>query len=223
MFHDALELPGERRQLVFRQAETTAAPDPRSALGRAQRAAEGDLATCVTAGPVTGFPCQGGERGSAGDFQRHGGTIVDHPPRGTAARVSITDPMVYTVCSRLPWAEEAAMYSVTNPATGELVEEIPNATDEEVRAAIERVHRGFAAWRARPVAERAAIVVRAAELFAERADELAADHDPGDGEADQRRPRRGRRRRRHLPLLRRARPGPAGRRAARSSAAARPC
>src|SRR3954470_6457614 len=66
------------------------------------------------------------------------------------------------------------MYSVTNPATGELVEEIPNATDEEVRAAIGRVHGGFAAWRARPVAERAAIVRRAAELFAERADELAA-------------------------------------------------
>ncbi len=66
------------------------------------------------------------------------------------------------------------MYSVTNPATGELVEEIPNSTDDEVRAAIDRVHGGFAAWRARPVAERAAIVLRAAELFAERADELAA-------------------------------------------------
>ncbi|MEV5718259.1 NAD-dependent succinate-semialdehyde dehydrogenase [Amycolatopsis mediterranei] len=66
------------------------------------------------------------------------------------------------------------MYTVTNPATGELVGEIPNAADEEVRDAIDRVHRGYAAWRARPVAERAAIVLRAAELFAERADELAA-------------------------------------------------
>ncbi|GAA2838440.1 NAD-dependent succinate-semialdehyde dehydrogenase [Crossiella cryophila] len=66
------------------------------------------------------------------------------------------------------------MYTVTNPATGELVEQIPNATEEEVRAAIERVHRGFAAWRRRPVQERARIVLRAAELFAERAEELAA-------------------------------------------------
>ncbi|MEV6283735.1 NAD-dependent succinate-semialdehyde dehydrogenase [Kribbella sp. NPDC051770] len=66
------------------------------------------------------------------------------------------------------------MYSVTDPATGELVEEIENASDEQVRAAIERVHTGFAAWRRRPVAERAAIVARAADLFAERADELAA-------------------------------------------------
>jgi succinate-semialdehyde dehydrogenase/glutarate-semialdehyde dehydrogenase len=66
------------------------------------------------------------------------------------------------------------MYSVTNPATGELVEEIENSTEAEVQAAVERVHSGYAAWRRRPVAERAAIVLRAAELFAERADELAA-------------------------------------------------
>ncbi|MET8849162.1 NAD-dependent succinate-semialdehyde dehydrogenase [Amycolatopsis sp. NPDC004625] len=66
------------------------------------------------------------------------------------------------------------MYTVTNPATGELVDELPNAADEEVRAAIDRVHRGYGAWRARPVAERAAVVLRAAELFAERAGELAA-------------------------------------------------
>lgn len=66
------------------------------------------------------------------------------------------------------------MYAVTNPATGELIEEVPNATAEEVQAAIERVHGGYQAWRRRPVAERAAIVKRAAELFAERADELAA-------------------------------------------------
>src|SRR6201991_3149185 len=65
------------------------------------------------------------------------------------------------------------MYTLTNPATGELVEEIPNATDTEVRAAIERVHTGYEGWRRRSVAERAKIVSRAAELFAERADELA--------------------------------------------------
>lgn len=66
------------------------------------------------------------------------------------------------------------MYTVTDPATGELIEEVPNATDEQVRAAIEQVHTGYAAWRRRPVAERAAIVSRAADLFAERSDELAA-------------------------------------------------
>jgi len=65
------------------------------------------------------------------------------------------------------------MYSLTNPATGDLIEEIPNATDEEIQDAIERVHRGYASWRRRSFAERAKIVSRAAELFAERTDELA--------------------------------------------------
>jgi succinate-semialdehyde dehydrogenase/glutarate-semialdehyde dehydrogenase len=66
------------------------------------------------------------------------------------------------------------MYTLTNPATGELIEEIENTSDEDVRAAIERVHLGYSSWRRRPVEERAAIVARAAELFAERSDELAA-------------------------------------------------
>ncbi|OLF08222.1 NAD-dependent succinate-semialdehyde dehydrogenase [Actinophytocola xanthii] len=65
------------------------------------------------------------------------------------------------------------MYTLTNPATGELVEEIENSTDDEVRDAIERVHRGYAGWRRRTVEERARVVARAAELFAERSDELA--------------------------------------------------
>ncbi|HWD01564.1 MAG TPA: NAD-dependent succinate-semialdehyde dehydrogenase [Amycolatopsis sp.] len=66
------------------------------------------------------------------------------------------------------------MYTVTDPATGELIEQIDNATDDQVRDAIARVHRGYLAWRERPVDERAEIVARAAELFAERTDELAA-------------------------------------------------
>ncbi|ADB33269.1 Aldehyde Dehydrogenase [Kribbella flavida DSM 17836] len=66
------------------------------------------------------------------------------------------------------------MYAVTDPATGELIEQIENASDEQVRAAIGRVHQGYSAWRRRTVEQRAAIVARAAELFAERTDELAA-------------------------------------------------
>src|SRR5882762_1467529 len=66
------------------------------------------------------------------------------------------------------------MYTVTDPATGELIEKIENATDEEVREAIDRVHRGYLSWRRRPVTDRAKIMLRVAELFAERADELAS-------------------------------------------------
>ncbi|UOY03344.1 NAD-dependent succinate-semialdehyde dehydrogenase [Blastococcus sp. PRF04-17] len=66
------------------------------------------------------------------------------------------------------------MYAVTNPATGEVIETFPTATDDEVRDAIDRAHQGYLLWRERPPVERAAVVKRAAQLFAERADELAA-------------------------------------------------
>lgn len=66
------------------------------------------------------------------------------------------------------------MYEVTNPATGETIEKIENASDAEVAEAIGRVHRGYSSWRRRSVADRAKVAMRAAELFAERADELAA-------------------------------------------------
>ncbi|NIK58826.1 NAD-dependent succinate-semialdehyde dehydrogenase [Kribbella shirazensis] len=65
------------------------------------------------------------------------------------------------------------MYSVTDPVRGVLVEEVANSTEEEVQGAIGRVHAAYPDWRGRGVGERAAIVARAAELFAERADELA--------------------------------------------------
>ncbi|MFI6829741.1 NAD-dependent succinate-semialdehyde dehydrogenase [Kribbella sp. NPDC050241] len=66
------------------------------------------------------------------------------------------------------------MYSVTDPATGVLIEEVANSTDEQVRESIGRVHSGYPGWRRRTVEERAAIVARAADMFEQRTDELAA-------------------------------------------------
>lgn len=65
------------------------------------------------------------------------------------------------------------MYKVTNPVDGTVVEEFPTTTDSEMRAAIERADVEFHSWKDRSVTERAAIVRRAADLFTERADELA--------------------------------------------------
>ena len=50
----------------------------------------------------------------------------------------------------------------------------PFATDAEVAEALATATEAFAAWRLRPVAERAAVVKRIAELFTERATDLAA-------------------------------------------------
>src|SRR5215831_17785485 len=65
-------------------------------------------------------------------------------------------------------------YQVTDPATGEVTESFRFATDAEVAEALAATTEAFTAWRLRPVAERAAVVKRIAELFTERAADLAA-------------------------------------------------
>jgi len=65
-------------------------------------------------------------------------------------------------------------YQVTDPATGEVTETFPFATDAEVEQAIAAASAAFTEWRKRPVEERAAIVKRVGELFGERAAELGA-------------------------------------------------
>ncbi len=65
-------------------------------------------------------------------------------------------------------------YAVVNPATGETVARYDQFTDAQVEDALSRAQAAFEAWRERPVAERAAIVRRAAELHRERRKELAA-------------------------------------------------
>ena len=59
-------------------------------------------------------------------------------------------------------------YQVTDPATGEVTETFSFATDAEVAEALAAATEAFAAWRLRPVAERAAVVKRVAELFTEQ-------------------------------------------------------
>ncbi len=57
-------------------------------------------------------------------------------------------------------------YQVTDPATGEVTETFPFATDAEVAEALTAATEAFTAWRLRPVAERAAVVKRVADLGA---------------------------------------------------------
>lgn len=66
-----------------------------------------------------------------------------------------------------------SLYTVTNPATGEILERLDQATDEAVGEAISLAHAAFLSWREVPAAERAARVRRAGELFAEHAEQLA--------------------------------------------------
>ncbi|MBF4563070.1 NAD-dependent succinate-semialdehyde dehydrogenase [Microbacterium sp. VKM Ac-2870] len=66
-------------------------------------------------------------------------------------------------------------YAVVNPATGETLATYPDATTEEVSAAIAAAAEAARTWgRSSAPAERAALLRRVAELHRERRDELAA-------------------------------------------------
>ena len=66
-----------------------------------------------------------------------------------------------------------ANYRVQNPATGEIVETFEPATDTQVTEILQRSEAAFLEWRKKSVQERAAAIKRAAQLFAERRQELA--------------------------------------------------
>ncbi|WP_433875820.1 NAD-dependent succinate-semialdehyde dehydrogenase [Sinomonas atrocyanea] len=65
-------------------------------------------------------------------------------------------------------------YRVLNPATGEVVETFPTATDEQVQEALAAAQSAFESWRETPIETRAKVVARIGELFTERAEKLAA-------------------------------------------------
>ncbi|MDN6122664.1 MAG: NAD-dependent succinate-semialdehyde dehydrogenase [Brevibacterium sp.] len=67
----------------------------------------------------------------------------------------------------------STMYRVTNPATGEVAEEFATATDSEILAALDRSATTFTEWSQTSVADRAAILSRVSEIYAQRAEELA--------------------------------------------------
>ncbi|EFO96972.1 hypothetical protein CRE_21100, partial [Caenorhabditis remanei] len=66
-----------------------------------------------------------------------------------------------------------AKYRVQNPATGEIVETFESATDAQVEQQLAAADTAYREWRERSVQERAAVVKRVAEIFAERREELA--------------------------------------------------
>ncbi len=65
-------------------------------------------------------------------------------------------------------------YATVNPFTGETEREFEALAGDQVTAVVDRAHTAFLDWRQRTVAERAAVVGRAADLMTERSDALAA-------------------------------------------------
>lgn len=66
------------------------------------------------------------------------------------------------------------MYRVSNPTTGQIVKEYAGMSDEAVEVALTRSQQGYLAWRQTSFVHRSEALNRAAQLFEDRADELAA-------------------------------------------------
>jgi succinate-semialdehyde dehydrogenase/glutarate-semialdehyde dehydrogenase len=64
-------------------------------------------------------------------------------------------------------------YATINPYTEEHVKTYPDATDEQVDAAVAQAHETFRTWRHSPFAQRSAVLRKAAALLRERQDEYA--------------------------------------------------
>jgi succinate-semialdehyde dehydrogenase/glutarate-semialdehyde dehydrogenase len=75
-----------------------------------------------------------------------------------------------------PVIEEFAvsMYQVVNPATGQTESEFATATDDQVAEATARSHAAYQSWRRTTKAERSEVLRRVAQIYTDRADELAA-------------------------------------------------
>lgn len=65
-------------------------------------------------------------------------------------------------------------YKVTNPATGEVEREFPEATDADIHTALDRAGGAFPSWAATDPAQRAELLSRVADIYARRKSELAA-------------------------------------------------
>jgi succinate-semialdehyde dehydrogenase/glutarate-semialdehyde dehydrogenase len=64
-------------------------------------------------------------------------------------------------------------YATTNPYTGQTLATFPDATDDEVRTALDKADAAFQAWRETSFAERGAILQKAADLLRRDADAYA--------------------------------------------------
>jgi succinate-semialdehyde dehydrogenase/glutarate-semialdehyde dehydrogenase len=65
-------------------------------------------------------------------------------------------------------------YKVVNPATNETESEYPEATDAEIRDVLARSDAAYQSWRMTPLKERSEILLRVAQMYSDRTDELGA-------------------------------------------------
>lgn len=64
-------------------------------------------------------------------------------------------------------------YATTNPYTNEVLKTFPDATDAEVKLALDKAHTAFLSWKETPIADRVKVLQKAADLLRKNADAYA--------------------------------------------------
>ncbi|MGF1703075.1 5-carboxymethyl-2-hydroxymuconate semialdehyde dehydrogenase [Photobacterium makurazakiensis] len=72
------------------------------------------------------------------------------------------------------WVSSPTTFTTVNPATGEVLADVAQATPEQVAQACEAARAAFPAWANMPTKERAKIIDRIGDLIAENVEELSA-------------------------------------------------
>lgn len=70
-------------------------------------------------------------------------------------------------------ASNGAVIEITNPATGEFIDTVPNATDADVDACVQEAKKAQKAWAKMPMHERGKILYRFVDIIESHAEELA--------------------------------------------------
>ena len=65
-------------------------------------------------------------------------------------------------------------FALENPSTGQTEEEFDRINDSDRDQILDQSTKAYESWRATSVEERAAVLARAADIYEERKDELAA-------------------------------------------------
>jgi succinate-semialdehyde dehydrogenase / glutarate-semialdehyde dehydrogenase len=82
-------------------------------------------------------------------------------------------PLYLYIDGRFIGAEGRVEQDVTNPATGAVIGRLPHASRDDLDAALGAADRAFQSWKKSSPVERSKILRRAADLFRERAPEMA--------------------------------------------------
>jgi succinate-semialdehyde dehydrogenase/glutarate-semialdehyde dehydrogenase len=93
-------------------------------------------------------------------------------PRRSATTTRDIDQLLKDLAGHVHVAEPGRQRDVTNAITGELLGHVPHCSPADVQAAAGRARAVQAEWTARPVAERAAVLLRFHDLVLQRQDEV---------------------------------------------------